>query len=106
MNPRWILSLAAAIIVALASPVFAAAPLTLERHEQAVERVAPRFPTVPGRTLCVCQTAANSGATFVGYLNSYPVNSAGDQTVNMVCAYPVFTPGVGTGFCSIFQVIK
>ena len=106
MNQRWTLWLGAAVIVALVSPAFAAAPLTLERHQRAAERVAPPYPTTPGRTLCVCQTAENSGTTYVGYLNSYQVNNAGDVTVNMVCVYPVFAPGLGTSFCSLFEVIK
>ena len=106
MNQRWTLGLGAAVIVALVSPAFAATPLTLERHQQAAERVAPPYPTTPGRTLCVCQTAESSGTTYVGYLNSYQVNSAGDVTVNMVCTYPVFTPALAMSFCSLFQVIK
>lgn len=106
MNQRWTVLLGVALIVAFASPAFAAAPLTLERHEQAVERVAPPYPTVPGRTLCVCQTANNTGTTYVGYLNSYQTNDAGDITMNMVCVYPVFSPGLGSNFCSLFEVIK
>lgn len=106
MSRHWTLSFVAALIVAFVSPAFAATPLTPERHQDAVERVAPPFPTVPGRTLCVCQTADDYAKTYVGYLNSYTFNNAGDLTVNAVCAYPVFAPGPGTSFCSIFQVIK
>ena len=67
----------------------------------------PRWlPTFPGKTLCVCQTADNTGTTYVGYLNSFVHNTTGDFTVNMICTYPVFTPGLGTAFCARFEVIK
>jgi hypothetical protein len=106
MNQRWTVLLGVTLVIASASPAFAAAPLTLERHQQVVERVAPPYPTVPGRTLCVCQTASDANTTHVGYLNSYQNNEAGDITVNMVCAYPVFTPGLASNYCSLFEVIK
>lgn len=106
MNHRWTVSLGAALLVAFASAASAAAPLTLDRHQGNAERVAPPYPTVPGRTLCVCQNVDNAGQTFVGYLNSYQVNNAGDIAVSMVCTYPVFTPGLGTSFCALFEVIK
>ena len=77
---------------------------------QAVEKVAPPYPTMPGRTLCVCQHADTSGQTYTGYLNSYSLfdGPSGRTTINVVCVYP-FTNIVGavdSSFCSIFQVIK
>jgi hypothetical protein len=110
MVHRRIVSLVAALLVAAATPSFAAAPLTLDRHEQSVRRLAPPFATLPGKRLCVCQDADSSGRTFTGYLNSYRVvdGPSGRETVNMVCVYP-FTNPVGvvdSGFCNIFQVIK
>lgn len=100
------LALVLSVIAPLVSSAWAASPPTLERYQADAERVAPPYPTFPGRTRCVCQTADNSGLTYLGYLNSYAVNSGGDVTVNLVCLYPVYTPGVGTSFCSLFEVIK
>lgn len=107
MNPRWTLLLSAVLIVAFASPTFAVTPLTQERFEQAVERVAPAYPTVPARTLCVCQTANDPNTAFVGYLNSF-VAAGGTSTVNMVCVYPLFFFGtiVAEGICPLFQIVK
>jgi len=93
-------------LLALAPALHAANPLTLEKHQSRATRIAPPFPTAPGKVLCVCQTENNSGKTFLGYLNSYTVNDAGDQTVNLVCTYPVFTPGLGFAFCSLFEVVR
>ena len=93
-------------IVALAAPALAAPALTLESYRSKAEKLAPPFPTVPGKTRCVCQTANSVAATKLGYLNSTTYDDMGDVTVNLVCAYPVFTPGVGTAYCLLFAVIK
>lgn len=106
MNRHWTLALVAALVVALVSPAFAATPLTPERHQDAVEKVAPPFATVPGRTLCVCQGTNDFAQDYVGYLNSFTNTVAGIMTVNIVCAFPAFLPGLGVSYCSTFQVIK
>jgi hypothetical protein len=91
-----------------------------QRHQLNVERVAPRFPTIPGRTLCVCQVSNPPGDpsgggdtdiehTMTGYLNSVIHNHpSGHTTVNMVCAFPFLTPDgtTDTAFCTTFEVIR
>jgi hypothetical protein len=101
------LSLIVPLIIAFASPALASSgPLTLEKFQSKAEKIAPPFPTLPGKRLCVCQTVNSTTTTYLGYLNSIQSNNAGDVTVNLVCAYPVFTPGLGTGYCSLFEVVK
>lgn len=106
MTSRHILVSLLASALASVPLAHAADPLTLEKHLGKAQRIAPPFPTVPGKTLCICQNANDSNRTHLGYLNSITVNIMGDQTVNVVCAYPVFTPGLATGFCSLFEVVK
>src|SRR5262245_24720702 len=107
VNQHRTLCLVTAFVVALASPALAGAPLTLERHQKAVEKVAPPVTTIPGKTLCVCQDLDDPAQTRVGYLNSYLSSKLGSVTVNLECVYPVFNPlGDFTATCSIFQVIK
>ena len=108
MNRRRIVLLASALLVAFASPAFAAGPMTLQHYDQLVQRLAPlAFPVFPARTVCVCQTVNDSASTQVGYLNAFHAGFP-EQTVNMVCVYPIFDNGVQSslGACNLFQVIK
>jgi hypothetical protein len=114
-------SLVAVLLLAIAPAASGQAKkLTLRQHQVNVERVAPAFPTVPGRTLCICQVSTPPGDpsgggdtdiehTMTGYLNSVLHNHpSGHTTVNMVCAYPASTPDgdVLNGFCTTFEVIR
>jgi hypothetical protein len=107
MDQRWTLPVVAILIVAFASPAAAASgPFTIEDHANKVLKVAPQYPTVPGKTLCVCQTANATDKTYVGYLNAFIQSRGPDLTLNLVCAYPSFPPGQFPEFCALFEVIK
>jgi hypothetical protein len=108
VNQRLIASFVLILVVALAPAAFAGAPYTIDRHQDLVEKVAPPYPTVPGKTLCVCQS--NSALrTYVGHLNSYRSLDGGNDSVNIVCTYPYREPAgslsIGA-YCTEFEVIK
>ena len=107
MNQRWIVLVVATLIVAPVSLAAAASdPPTLEQLLNKVLKVAPAYPTIPGKTLCVCQTANAADKAYVGYLNVFTQSRGPDITVNLVCAYPAFPPGPFPEFCPLFEVIK
>jgi hypothetical protein len=116
-------SLVAAFVLAIAPAASGQAskdPKPLSRHQLIVERVAPPFPTFPGRTLCVCQVSNPPGdpsgggdtdveETMVGYLNSLiHQHPNGITTVNMVCNFPFANQDgvLQTTFCTTFEVIR
>jgi hypothetical protein len=82
-----------------------ASPLTLEQLRSKAEKLAPPYPTLPGKTACVCRTGV-AATSYFGYLNSFVNDDLGDQTMNLLCVYPVFAPGLAYGTCTAFEVIK
>lgn len=95
---------AVALSLSTATTVGAAHPFDLDVQQRAVEKVAPPFPTLPGKRLCVCQD------THAGYLNSITSQHGVDVEVAVVCAYTEFDPvtnlPVGASTCDLFTEIK
>ena len=73
-----------------------------------MEKFAPEFPTVPAKTMCVCEDSTGTGRTYVGFLNSTLHEDAQGAAVTLVCAFPMLNhEGIQTvGSCYSFTLIK
>jgi hypothetical protein len=83
--------------------VDAATPL--DTVQRAIDKIAPPYPTIPGKKLCICQ---NATYPFVGYLNTLVLGSTVTE-FEIVCAYSGYRAdgSIGlTGNCTQFEMVK
>jgi hypothetical protein len=100
--------LAILVAIAVAARAQAATPFTVDELQRRVERIAPPYPTLPGKVPCACpQSGVLSRA--VGYLNSVVTNHGGYRTVDVWCAYHGFGATGQPSFttvCADYRLLK
>jgi hypothetical protein len=101
--------LAIVTAVAVAGRAQATTPLTAQEElQRRVERIAPPYPTLPGKVPCACfQNGFISRA--VGYLNSIVNDHGGYTTVDVWCVFHGFSASGQAAFvtaCGDYRLLK